>query len=59
MNLSPGLKSYIYRKQIGVPPLDELKALVEASLILPDYKNHPRVTAFEEVLDLLKKSLKC
>jgi alcohol dehydrogenase class IV len=37
-------------------PEDELKALAEASLILPDYKNHPRIATFDEVFALLKNS---
>jgi alcohol dehydrogenase class IV len=37
-------------------PKEELKALAEASLILPDYKNHPRVTTLDEVFEMLKKS---
>jgi len=37
-------------------PEEELKALAEASLVLPDYKNHPRVATLDEVFDLLKKS---
>ncbi len=39
-------------------PEDELKALAEASLVLPDYKNHPRVASLEDVYELLKKSHK-
>jgi alcohol dehydrogenase class IV len=37
-------------------PESELKALAEASLVLPDYKNHPKVATLDEVFDLLKKS---
>jgi alcohol dehydrogenase class IV len=37
-------------------PKEELKALAEASLILPDYKSHPRVATLDEVFELLKKS---
>lgn len=37
-------------------PEDELPKLSEASLVLPDYKNNPRVATEEEVLELLKKS---
>jgi alcohol dehydrogenase class IV len=37
-------------------PENELKALAEASLVLPDYKNHPRVATLEEVFELLKQS---
>jgi len=40
-------------------PEDELKALAEASLVLPDYKSHPRVATLEDVHELLKKSHKC
>jgi alcohol dehydrogenase class IV len=37
-------------------PESELNALAEASLVLPDYKNHPRVATLDEVFELLKKS---
>jgi alcohol dehydrogenase class IV len=37
-------------------PENELKALAVASLVLPDYKNHPRIATLDEVFDLLKKS---
>ncbi len=37
-------------------PKAELKALAEASLVLPDYKNHPKVATLEEIFVLLKKS---
>jgi alcohol dehydrogenase class IV len=37
-------------------PESELKALAEASLVLPDYKSHPKVATLEEVFELLKKS---
>ena len=37
-------------------PEKELKALAEASLVLPDYKNHPKVATLDEVFALLKKS---
>jgi alcohol dehydrogenase class IV len=37
-------------------PESELKALADASLILPDYKNHPKVATLEEVFALLKQS---
>jgi alcohol dehydrogenase class IV len=37
-------------------PESELKALAEASLILPDYKSHPRVATLDDVFELLKKS---
>ncbi|MBN2409551.1 MAG: iron-containing alcohol dehydrogenase [Candidatus Aminicenantes bacterium] len=37
-------------------PEDEVRRLAEASLVLPDYKNHPRVASMDEVIDLLKKS---
>jgi alcohol dehydrogenase class IV len=37
-------------------PESELKALAEASLVLPDFKNHPRVATLDEVFELLKKS---
>jgi alcohol dehydrogenase class IV len=37
-------------------PSEELRALAEASLVLPDYKSHPRVVDLEEVYALLLKS---
>jgi len=37
-------------------PEKELKALAEASLVLPDYKNHPKVATLDEVFALLKNS---
>jgi len=37
-------------------PREELRRLAEASLVLPDYKNHPRVADVEDVLSLLEKS---
>lgn len=37
-------------------PERELKALADASLILPDYKNHPKVATLEEIFTLLKQS---
>jgi hypothetical protein len=37
-------------------PEDELRELAEASLVLPDYKNHPRVVDLAGVYELLKES---
>jgi len=37
-------------------PEDELAALARASLVLPDYKNHPRIAAADDVHELLKLS---
>jgi alcohol dehydrogenase class IV len=37
-------------------PEAELAALARASLVLPDYKNHPRVAAVDDVHALLKLS---
>jgi alcohol dehydrogenase class IV len=37
-------------------PKDELKALAKASMILPDYKNHPRVATPDEILEILENS---
>ncbi len=37
-------------------PKEELRALAEASLILPDYQNHPRVANLDEIHELLLKS---
>jgi alcohol dehydrogenase class IV len=35
---------------------EDLKALAEASLVLPDYKSHPKVATLGEVFELLKQS---
>jgi alcohol dehydrogenase class IV len=51
-------------KQIGMSlcfedlkvPKEDLRALAEASLVLPDYKSHPRVIDLDEVYELLLKS---
>jgi alcohol dehydrogenase class IV len=51
-------------KQIGMSlcfadlkvPEEELRDLAEASLVLPDYKNHPRVVDLDGVFALLKES---
>ena len=51
-------------KQIGMSlcfedlkvPKEELRALAEASLVLPDYKSHPRVIDLDGVYELLLKS---
>jgi len=37
-------------------PENELKVLAQASLILPDYKNHPKVASANEILELLERS---
>jgi alcohol dehydrogenase class IV len=37
-------------------PKEELKVLAEASLVLPDYKSHPKVATLDEVFKLLKQS---
>jgi alcohol dehydrogenase class IV len=37
-------------------PKNELKALAEASLVLPDYQSHPKVASLDEVHQLLLKS---
>ena len=42
-------------EDLGIPG-SELKALAEASLILPDYKNHPREATLDEILGLLVES---
>jgi len=42
---------------LGIPEA-EVRRLAEASLILPDYKNHPKVADVEEVFDLLNKSFR-
>jgi len=37
-------------------PEEELRDLAEASLVLPDYKSHPRVVDLDGVFELLKES---
>lgn len=37
---------------------NELEDLAAASLVLPDYKNHPRVANIKEITELLLKSYK-
>jgi len=44
-------------EDLGIPEA-EVRRLAEASLILPDYKNHPKVADVEEVFDLLNKSFR-
>lgn len=36
-------------------PAEELPALAKQSMVLPDYKNNPRVTTRDEMLDLLQQ----
>jgi alcohol dehydrogenase class IV len=38
-------------------PEEELKALAQASLVLPDYKNHPRIAGRDDIHAILKNSL--
>jgi len=38
-------------------PVKELKALAQASLVLPDYKNHPRVAGRDDIHAILKNSV--
>jgi len=38
-------------------PEEELKALAQASLVLPDYKNHPRVADRDDIHSILRNSL--
>jgi alcohol dehydrogenase class IV len=42
-------------EDLGIPE-SEVRRLAEASLVLPDYRNHPRVASAEEVFDILNKS---
>jgi alcohol dehydrogenase class IV len=37
-------------------PEEEIPALAEASLVLPDYKNNPRIATKEQMLELVKQS---
>ena len=43
-------------ERLGVPR-EELPALARQSLVLPDYKNHPKVTSLEEVREILGESV--
>lgn len=42
-------------EDLNIPEAD-LKDLAEASLVLPDYKSHPKVATLDEVFALLKQS---
>jgi alcohol dehydrogenase class IV len=42
-------------EDLGIPE-GEVRKLAETSLILPDYKNHPRIASADEIFDLLNKS---
>ena len=42
-------------RQLGVPA-GELGALAKQSLVLPDYKGHPRVASLEDVTGILEDS---
>ena len=44
-------------EDFGIPEA-EVRRLAEASLILPDYKNHPKVADLNEVFDLLNDSFR-
>jgi len=44
-------------KKLKIPE-KEIRTLAEASLVLPDYKNHPRVATLDEVCELLKRSFR-
>jgi alcohol dehydrogenase class IV len=39
-------------------PQDELPELAKACMVLPDYKNNPKVATLDDMMDLLKKSYK-
>jgi alcohol dehydrogenase class IV len=39
-------------------PEEELKGLAQASLVLPDYKNHPRVAGLDDIHAILRNSVK-
>lgn len=44
-------------EDLGIPE-GEVRRLAEASLVLPDYKNHPRVANVDEVFELLNRSFR-
>lgn len=44
-------------EDLGIPE-GEVRRLAEASLVLPDYRNHPRVADVDEVFDILTKSFR-
>jgi alcohol dehydrogenase class IV len=39
-------------------PEEDLEALAQASLVLPDYKNHPRIAGRDDIQAILRNSLK-
>ncbi len=49
------IKLWTRLEDLGIPEA-EVRRLAEASLILPDYRNHPRVANASEVFELLNKS---
>ena len=48
------MRMWMDLEEKGVPA-EELPALAKQSMVLPDYKNNPRVTTRDEMLDLLQK----
>jgi alcohol dehydrogenase len=40
-------------------PEEEIEVLARASLVLPDYKNHPRIADGSDVASILKRSRTC
>jgi alcohol dehydrogenase class IV len=50
-----GINLWTRLEDLGIPE-GEVRRLAEASLVLPDYRNHPRVADVDEVFDLLNKS---
>jgi len=50
-----GIGLRVNMDDLGIPK-NELKALATASMILPDYRSHPRVATPDEILEILEKS---
>ena len=48
---------YTNLEELNVPE-KEIAALAKASMVLPDYKNHPKVATLDEIRELLNKSYK-
>jgi len=59
---SAAIKRFIKRIGVGIRlrdlgvPKDELEALARQSLVLPDFKNHPRLATLADVSDILGRS---
>jgi alcohol dehydrogenase class IV len=50
-----GITLWTRLEDLGIPEA-EVRRLAEASLVLPDYRNHPKVATLDEVFELLNRS---